>query len=201
MIESMSLPQSDAIRRHVLRVAKGARIAPTVRFVIFEDDGGSMGPIVIGSQAIVRDGAVLCSGVKVGSNCIVGHNSVIRAGVSIDESTTVSHMVCIEKMCRIGSNVRISSLTHITGQCVVEDDAQIGARVVFVNDKKMNWRNDPSLQGSRVCKGARIGSGAVIMPGITVGAGSFVGAGAVVTRSVDPGDIVYGVPAYPVGRV
>lgn len=40
-----------------------------------------------------------------------------------------------------------------------------------------------------------IGFQAVILPGVTIGKGSIVGAGAVVTRDVEPGSIVAGVPA------
>lgn len=45
--------------------------------------------------------------------------------------------------------------------------------------------------GSRVT----IGSGAVILPRLTIGEGSVVGAGAVVTKNVEPGTVVVGVPA------
>jgi len=43
--------------------------------------------------------------------------------------------------------------------------------------------------------GASIGSGAVILCGVTIGEGAMIGAGAVVTRDVDPGAVVAGVPA------
>ncbi|UJR82737.1 acyltransferase [Sandaracinus amylolyticus] len=46
-----------------------------------------------------------------------------------------------------------------------------------------------------------IGFGAIVMPGITIGPDAIVAAGAVVTRNVEPGTIVAGVPARDVGRV
>jgi len=46
---------------------------------------------------------------------------------------------------------------------------------------------------------AWIGYRAVILPGIKIGEGAVVGAGAVVTRDVEPFDIVAGVPAKKVG--
>jgi acetyltransferase-like isoleucine patch superfamily enzyme len=48
---------------------------------------------------------------------------------------------------------------------------------------------------------ARIGAGAVLLPGVVVGRGAVVGAGGVVTRNVEQGTVVLGVPARPVRRV
>lgn len=45
-----------------------------------------------------------------------------------------------------------------------------------------------------------IGPRAIILPGVTLGRGSVVGAGAVVTKSVDAGAIVGGVPAKVIGE-
>lgn len=50
----------------------------------------------------------------------------------------------------------------------------------------------------RLGAGATVGSNATVLQGITMGAGAFVGAGAVVTRDVEPGRLVTGVPARPV---
>lgn len=47
--------------------------------------------------------------------------------------------------------------------------------------------------------GVTIGTGANVLPGLTIGAGAFVGAGAVVTKDVEPGTTVVGVPARPTG--
>jgi acetyltransferase-like isoleucine patch superfamily enzyme len=45
-----------------------------------------------------------------------------------------------------------------------------------------------------------VGTGALILKGVTIGDGAVVGAGSVVTRDVEPGTIVAGNPARPVGR-
>lgn len=45
-----------------------------------------------------------------------------------------------------------------------------------------------------------IGAGATVLKGVTIGDGAIVGAGSVVARDVEPGTIVAGNPAVPVGR-
>lgn len=45
-----------------------------------------------------------------------------------------------------------------------------------------------------------IGANVVIVPNVKIGAHAVVGAGAVVTKDVEPGSIVAGVPARPIGR-
>jgi acetyltransferase-like isoleucine patch superfamily enzyme len=53
---------------------------------------------------------------------------------------------------------------------------------------------------TRVGRGASVGSGAVILGGVTIGAQAIIGAGAVVTRDVQPGARVAGVPARVAAR-
>lgn len=86
----------------------------------------------------------------------------------------------------IGQGVVVGTSAIIGHDAVVEDFAHVaaGARVGG---------------GSRVGAGALVGSGAVILQGVTVGDGATVGAGAVVTRTVEDGATVLGVPAQPDG--
>ncbi len=46
-----------------------------------------------------------------------------------------------------------------------------------------------------------IGAGAIILPGVTVGESAIVGAGSVVTKNVQSGWLVAGVPARPIRRL
>ena len=68
-----------------------------------------------------------------------GHG-VLRRGVRIGRDTVISHNTTIEREVVIGDNVRISALTHLTVACLLEDDVEIGARVVTINDNELRWR-------------------------------------------------------------
>jgi acetyltransferase-like isoleucine patch superfamily enzyme len=46
-----------------------------------------------------------------------------------------------------------------------------------------------------------IGHGAIVLPGVTIGPNAVVAAGAVVTKDVQPGDVVGGVPAKPISKM
>lgn len=195
-----SLAIEDALASGVLMVSATASIAPCVRFVPMEDDGKTCGPIKIDDAAVIREGAIICSGVIIGSGAVVGHHTVLRAGVQIGSSTIISHLVCVERETRIGGRCRVSSLTHLTAACIIEDDVQIGARVVTINDKELRWRRNPQLIGVTFRRGCRIGSGVTLMSGIEIGERAFIGAGAVVTKNIPPDVLAYGVPAYIQGE-
>jgi acetyltransferase-like isoleucine patch superfamily enzyme len=172
-------------------VYEGVRIVPT------EDDGRHYGPVTVAAGAIVREGVVICSGVVIGENTLIGHGVVLRRGARIGNHTVISHNTTIEREVQIGNHVRISALTHLTVACLVEDEADIGARVVTVNDNELRWqRPDQILKPPIFRHGCRVGSGVTVLGGIEIGAYTLVGAGAVVTRSLPPNVVAFGVPAY-----
>jgi len=115
-------------------------------------------------------------------NCKIGSLCSIGAFVEIGDGVV------------IGDRVRIGAHAFIPGGVTIEDDAWIGPRVTFTNDKV------PPSAGRRwmstlVKKKARIGAAATILPGVTLWDNCLIGAGAVVTKDVEPGKVVVGVPA------
>jgi acetyltransferase-like isoleucine patch superfamily enzyme len=192
---AISYSPQEAIEQGILQVDSLAVIAKNVRIIPFEDDGTS-GLIQVGPYSRLREGCIICSGVVIGSHTIIGHNTVVRYKVRIGNSTVISHMVNIERETRIGNSVRISALTHLTGGCLIEDEVQIGARVVTINDNEFLWRKSPNLTAPILRRGCNIGSGVTLLSGVEIGTNTIVGAGAVVTRSLPANVLAYGVPAY-----
>ena len=130
-------------------------------------------------------------------------------GCSIGDQTRIGPFVEVQRGAVIGARCKIQSHTFVCDGVTIEDEAFIGHGVMFVNDKRPKATNetgelqtgdDWQLLRTVVGRGASIGSGATILGGIRVGAGALVGAGAVVTRDVEPGETVAGIPAKALAR-
>jgi acetyltransferase-like isoleucine patch superfamily enzyme len=128
-------------------------------------------------------------------------------GVSnIYKSARISDGVNIGTFCEIGPNVSIGKNVRIGAMCfipecvTIEENAWVGPRVTFTNDRfppsgKDNWEK------TVVKKGARLGAGVIVVCGATIGEGSLVGSGSVVTRDIPPNEIWAGVPARFIRRM
>jgi len=96
----------------------------------------------------------------------------------------------------VGDRVRIGAMCFIPEGVTLEDDAWIGPRCTFTNDRfppsdKSAWEK------TIVKRGARLGAGCTVLPGIVIGEGALIGAGSVVTKDVPAGETWAGVPAKP----
>jgi UDP-2-acetamido-3-amino-2,3-dideoxy-glucuronate N-acetyltransferase len=125
-------------------------------------------------------------------------------GCSIGDGTHVGPFVEIQSGCTVGANCKIQSHAFICTGVQIDDEVFVGHGVMFVNDKlprattregALQTDADWELLDTHVKRGASLGSGSMILGGITIGEGAVIGAGAVVTRDVEAGDIVAGVPA------
>src|SRR5262249_27739473 len=110
---------------------------------------------------------------------------------------------------RIGSNNYFNRnvMLDACGMIEIGDDNMFGPDV-YITDSNHQHENGLSPQvlpmdigtvriGNRCWIGAKV----VILKDVALGDGCVVAAGSVVTRSVEPGKIVAGVPARPISRV
>jgi UDP-2-acetamido-3-amino-2,3-dideoxy-glucuronate N-acetyltransferase len=135
---------------------------------------------------------------------VVVHSFTNLYGCTIGAETRVGPFVEIQRGAVIGARCKIQSHSFICDGVTIEDEVFVGHGVMFVNDKTpratasggaLQTEADWTLLRTLVERGASIGSGAVVLGGVRIGAGALIGAGAVVTRDVDPGAVVAGVPA------
>jgi acetyltransferase-like isoleucine patch superfamily enzyme len=131
-------------------------------------------------------------------------------GCRVGDGTRIGPFVEIQRGVSIGARCKIQSHTFICTGVEIGDGVFVGHGTMFINDRfpratrasgELATEADWSLERTVVESGASIGSGAVIMGGVRVGSGALVGAGAVVTRDVEPGETVAGVPARVLSRV
>jgi acetyltransferase-like isoleucine patch superfamily enzyme len=194
-MEEISFSRDEALARGLLRHGARTRIASSVRIVPLEDDGSDYGPVEIGEDCIIRDNVVLSTGCRLGNHVLIGHQCALRRNVRIGNNSTLSHIVSVQHDVVIGNWCRVSSHSHLTGGTIIEDQVQIGAGVTTVDDNVLEWPTK-QLRASVFREGCRVGSGCTILGGIEIGMNTLIGAGSLVTRSIPPGVIAYGSPAY-----
>lgn len=105
-----------------------------------------------------------------GQNTTIGRNTFINMGCSFQDWGGIT----IGQGCLIGHNCTICTVNHTA---------------------------DPASRGDMTCSAVVIGdsvwvgANVTILPGVTIGAGAIIAAGTVVTKDVEAGAVVAGVPA------
>lgn len=148
--------------------------------------------------------AVVQEGVLIGASTFIGEFCFVRSGTEIGEGCIIGSFVGIETFVRIGNFTSIQSRCHLTSGLVIGENCFFGPGVLTMNDRVMA-HGRPSvpfqLSAPVVERGVRIGGGVLLLPGSIVKENAFVYAGSVVSGTVEPGQIVAGNPARPIGVV
>ncbi len=149
----------------------------------------------------IHDGA-LVEASRLGSWTEIGRNShVVESTIgdyTYDDGDVSIFYAEIGKFCSIANRVRINPGNHPPDR--VAQHHMTYRRVKFGLDTRDDegffaWRRaHPCVIGHDVW----IGHAAIVMPGVTIGTGAIVGSAAVVTRDVEPYQVVVGVPARPI---
>ncbi len=127
---------------------------------------------ILGLDARIEPGAFIRDKVKIGKKVIVMMGAVINIGAEIGEQTMIDMNVVIGARAIIGKHCHIGAGTVVAG--ILEPP---GKTPVIIGDNVL------------------IGANAVILEGVKVNDNAVVAAGAVVTKDVQSGTVVAGVPA------
>jgi acetyltransferase-like isoleucine patch superfamily enzyme len=179
----------------------GVRIHPTVRVFgaagITIGEGSCLYPnSVIACSSLASDDSfdgVPVGSIKIGKRCQIHFGAILATyGGEIE----------------IGDDVSLNpgALVYGHGGVTIGNETRIAAKTVIV---AANHRFDnpdlPIMKQGLKCLGIRVGSdvwlgtGVVVLDGVNIGSGAVVAAGAVVTKDVESGSIVGGVPAQAIG--
>lgn len=129
--------------------------------------------ILIGDSAVGnRNEFIACPNSKI----IVGNNTYFNSGVYLNSS--IGGNIVIGDNCLIGPNFHARTASHEfrDKSMLVRSQGHICSNIVIGNDV---W----------------IASNVVVLGGVTLSEGCVIGAGAVVTKSLPPYSVAYGVPA------
>lgn len=151
----------------------------------------------IGADCSIGAGVVIYRDVEIGSECLIADGAMIRELCRIGSASVIGAQVSLDRDVIIGDNVRVMTKAHLTGHVRVHDNAFIGPLTGTMNDNAFgrDGYREGEVRGPTIEEDAMIGGGVSLLPGIVVGQGAVVSAGAVVTRDVEPGTTVLGVPA------
>lgn len=114
--------------------------------------------------------------------------------------------VVIENPCnvKIGTGTSLNEGVYISGHGPVNIGKFVslsaGAKIItaYLSPDKILDKDKMDIHQSKpvtIGDYSQIGAGAIILPGVTIGTGVIVAAGAVVTKDIEDGVIVAGVPA------
>lgn len=178
-------------------IGKGAQIfEPVTLGFPSRDRIGTTGfpGTVIGSDAVLRSGAVLYCDVAIGDRFQCGHNVVIREQTKIGNRVAIGTASILEGQITIGDEVSLQSMVYIPTDTIIGNRVFIGPNTVLTNDRYPPTRIG-GLKGPVIGDGAAIGANVTIIPGVRIGEGSLVAAGSVVTRDVPACTLAIGAPA------
>ena len=146
----------------------------------------------IGSNCVIRSCSVIYERTVLGTGVQTGHNVMIREDCVIGDGSVIGSHSVLDGNVKVGRNVSIQTGNYLPPKTVVGDGVFLGPFVVITNDRYPASRR---LLGVEIEDNAVIGANSTLISGVRIGKNSVVAAGAVVTRDVEPGKVVAGVPA------
>src|SRR5690349_3744617 len=151
---------------------------------------------------MIHPTATVDEGAKVGDGTRVWHLAYIRGSASVGSGCNLGRNVYIDANVRVGDLVKIQNNVSVYDGVTLEDEVFVGPSAVFTNDLRPRAQNpDWEVTPTLVRHGASIGANATIVCGVTIGAWAMIAAGSVVTKDVQPHQLVAGNPARPKGWV
>jgi acetyltransferase-like isoleucine patch superfamily enzyme len=156
----------------------------------------------IGPGCSIGPHAVVFYDTEIGAGTLLGDGASIREQSRIGTCCLISRYVTVNYNVVIGAGSKVMDCTHITGKTRIGRGVFISTGVSTTNDNALGRHgyHEDDVCGPVLEDEAAVGANAVLLPGVVIGRGAIVGAGAVVTRDVEPGAVVMGVPARVVSR-
>ncbi len=168
------------------RVGRGCEIGPSVRLV-----DSRVGDAARVTFAVAR-------GARIGPEAEVGPFASLRPGTVLRKGAKAGTFVEM-KAADIGEGSKVPHLSYM-GDVTVGRGSNVGAGTITCNyDPFRRGPGGRTKHETRIGDEVFIGSDTMLVAPVSLGNGSRTGAGSVVTRNVEPGELVVGAPAQPRG--
>jgi bifunctional UDP-N-acetylglucosamine pyrophosphorylase/glucosamine-1-phosphate N-acetyltransferase len=165
----------------------------TIRGTTRIGENCTIGPAAHLNSATIGDNVEIVSSTirdsVVESNSDVGPYAHLRGGTHIHENVHIGSNTEL-KNANVGTGSKVGHFGYL-GDATIGRDVNIGAGTVTAN------YNGSTKYETTIGDGAFIGSDSVLIAPVSIGEAARTGAGSVVTRDVDAGSLVVGVPAKP----
>lgn len=140
----------------------------------------------VGKHVEIRDNCLIRDS-EIGDECTVGPMAHLRGHAVMADTSKVGNFVELKKT-KLGKNSKASHLSYL-GDATVGENTNIGAGTITCNFDGVNKHE------THIGDNVKIGSDTMLVAPIKVGDGAVTGAGSVVTKNVEPNELVVGVPA------
>ncbi|MDD4294382.1 MAG: NTP transferase domain-containing protein [Candidatus Omnitrophica bacterium] len=141
----------------------------------------------IGKGTVIYPFTFIEKNVIIGDNCSLGPFLRVRSGTCIKNNVQLGNFLEVNR-CSIDSDVKAKHFGYI-GDTRISKNVNIGAGVVVANyDGYLKHKTN-------ISENAFVGSNSTLVAPAVVGKNAVIGAGSVVTKPVNKGKVVAGVPA------
>lgn len=155
-----------------------------------------IGPATILRNALIGPGTRVQSSVvedsSIGARCRVGPFAHVRGNATVGDDCELGNYAEVKNSV-LGDGVKMHHFSYM-------GDADIGARANIAAGSITSNFDGVRKHRTTIGEDAFIGCDTLLIAPVTIGAGAYTASGAVVTRDVEPGQTVAGVPARPFER-
>lgn len=151
--------------------------------------------VTVGAGTSVGARANIASDVIIGPESFVGDFAGIREQTRTGVSVVLGAYVVADAGTRVGDRTKAIAHAILAGE--IGSDVFISVMVGVATDNTFGRAgyDEAQVRAPTIRDGAMIGVGATLLPGVVIGYGAIVGAASLVTRDVEDGALVMGVPA------
>ena len=163
---------------------------------------GNNAIIELGNDCILEDNCIftnknnhwrIMDDVAISSNCLIySRESDSEGSLYIGKGSRISNNTIID----VCGDVRIGENVAIANNCTIFTHNH-----KFNSQAKSTWQNGYIVKPVIIEDGAWIGANSTILPGVIISKKSIVAAGSVVTKNVNEGEVVAGVPAKIIKKI